>query len=59
MLEVCPYLFLFFVFLLSSISEAVSPVTLKFNETWKSYCVQSFQSDTVHKMCDGLGVALN
>ena len=59
MLEVCPYLFLCFVFHLSSISEAVSPVTLKFNETWKSYCVQSFQSDTVHKMCDGLGVALN
>ena len=59
MLEVPPCLFLCFIFRLPFISEAVSPVRLKFYETWESYCVQSFQSDTVHQTGDGLVVTLN
>ena len=59
MLEVPPYLFLCFIFHLSLISEAVPPVRLKFYEIRKSYCVQSFHSDTVHQTGDGLVVTLD
>ena len=40
------------------ISKGISAVRLKLFETSKSYCVQSFQSDTLHKTGDGLVVTL-
>ena len=58
MLEVPPYLFCCFVFQLTLISEVVSPVRLKFYETLKSYCVQSFQNDNVYQTGHGLVVTL-